>query len=80
MIKKSNIAEDINLEKLVYTDQEVQEMFGFNKFKMRQIRSKGLIAFLNTRPIKYTRKMIRDFVSYIDANPESITNQFLLKK
>jgi hypothetical protein len=77
MTKKFNIDEEPNFEKLIYTDAEVQVMFGFNKYKMRQIRSNGLIQYLDTRPIKYTRKMIRDFVAYIDKHPEIITNQSL---
>jgi hypothetical protein len=77
MTKNFNIDQEPNLEKLIYTDAEVQQMLGLNKFKMRQIRSNGLIQFLDTRPIKYTRKMIRDFVAYLDSHPEIITNQSL---
>lgn len=67
------------VRKPFYTDADMLEMFGFSKRKMRQLRVNGIIEYCNTRPIRYTIKMVQDFLDKVDNNPNIISSAFYKK-
>lgn len=67
---------ELIVKKPLYTDKDMLEMFGFSKKKMRELRSKGIINYCNTRPVRYTHKMIDEFLKTIDSNPNIISSAY----
>jgi hypothetical protein len=59
----------LTLDKVLYTDSELSEMLGITKRHMRNLRKKGIINFFPTKPIRYTRNMVEEFVKAIERNP-----------
>jgi transcription initiation factor IIE alpha subunit len=59
----------LTLDKVLYTDTELATMLGISKRHLRNLRNRGLIEFFNTKPIRYTRNMIEDFIKAIEKNP-----------
>jgi hypothetical protein len=45
-------------------------MLGISKRHLRNLRNRGLIGFFNTKPIRYTRNMIEEFIKAIEKNPD----------
>lgn len=67
------------IRKPFYTDEDMTEMFGFSKRKMRELRVNGVIDYCNTRPIRYTIRMVEEFLSKVDNNPNIISSAFFKK-
>lgn len=59
----------LTLDKVLYTDSELAEMLGITKRHLRNLRKKGILNFFPTKPIRYTRNMVEDFVKAIERNP-----------
>jgi transcription initiation factor IIE alpha subunit len=59
----------LTLDKVLYTDTELATMLGISKRHLRNLRNRGLIEYCNTKPIRYTRNMIEDFIKAIETNP-----------
>jgi hypothetical protein len=59
----------LTIDKVLYTDSELSEMLGITKRHMRNLRKKGIINFFPTKPIRYTRNMVEEFVKAIERNP-----------
>jgi hypothetical protein len=59
----------LTIDKVLYTDSELSEMLGITKRHMRNLRKKGIINFFPTKPIRYTRNMLEEFVKAIERNP-----------
>jgi hypothetical protein len=74
MIKNSDM-EDLKLEKLLYTDRELQKMLGVTYRMLAWYRKNMFIAYIDTKPIRYTRKMIADFIDYANKYPESLVKR-----
>ena len=64
--------EELKLEKLLYTDKELREMLGVTYRTLAWYRKNMFIAYIDTKPIRYTRKMISDFIDYANKYPESL--------
>lgn len=62
----------LTLDRVLYTDEELRGMLGFTKKKLRVMRQKGVIEFCPSKPIRYTRRMIEDFISRVEKNPSII--------
>jgi hypothetical protein len=75
MIKKSDM-EEVKLEKLLYTDKELRLMLGVSARKLAIIRKNKLIVHCDTKPIRYTRKMIYDFLDYLNKYPSALQSKF----
>jgi transcription initiation factor IIE alpha subunit len=60
----------LTLDKVLYTDTELATMLGISKRHLRNLRNRGLIGFFNTKPIRYTRNMIEEFIKAIEKNPD----------
>jgi len=71
MIRKSEM-EELKLEKLLYTDKELRAMLGVTYRVLAWYRKNMYIAYIDTRPIRYTRKMIADFIDFANKYPESL--------
>lgn len=67
--------EDLKLEKLLYTDRELQKMLGVTYRMLAWYRKNMFIAYIDTKPIRYTRKMIADFIDYANKYPESLVKR-----
>lgn len=72
MIKKSDDILEPKLEKLLYTDKELRQMLGVTARKLAWYRKTGIISFIATNPIRYTAKMIQDFIEYANKYPEAL--------
>lgn len=59
----------LTLDKVLYTDSELAEMLGITKRHLRNLRKKGILNFFPTKPIRYTRNMVEEFVKAIERNP-----------
>jgi len=54
--------EDAKLDKLLYTDKELRGMLGITARRLAYYRKEKFIVYIDTNPIRYTRKMIQDFL------------------
>lgn len=59
----------LTIDKVLYTDSELAEMLGITKRHLRNLRKKGILNFFPTKPIRYTRNMVEEFVKAIERNP-----------
>ena len=59
----------LTVDKVLYTDSELAEMLGITKRHLRNLRKKGILNFFPTKPIRYTRNMVEEFVKAIERNP-----------
>lgn len=59
----------LTLDKVLYTDTELATMLGISKRHLRNLRTRGLIQYFDTKPIRYTRNMIEEFIKAIEKNP-----------
>lgn len=57
------------LNKVLYTNTELAEMLGVSKRHLRNLRNKGILSFFPTKPIRYTRNQIEEFIKAIEHNP-----------
>jgi hypothetical protein len=64
--------EDAKLDKLLYTDKELRGMLGITARRLAHYRKEKLIVYIDTNPIRYTRKMIQDFLEYVNKYPGSL--------
>ena len=58
--------EDARFDKLLYTDKELRGMLGITARKLAHYRKEKFIVYIDTKPIRYTRKMIQDFLEYVN--------------
>jgi hypothetical protein len=59
----------LTLDKVLYTDSELSKMLGITKRHLRNLRGKGILNFFPTKPIRYTRNMVEEFIKAIERNP-----------
>jgi hypothetical protein len=64
--------EDAKLDKLLYTDKELRGMLGITARRLAYYRKEKFIVYIDTNPIRYTRKMIQDFLEYVNKYPGSL--------
>jgi hypothetical protein len=60
----------LTLDKVLYTNTELATMLGISKRHLRNLRNKGVINFFPTKPIRYTRNQIEEFIKAIERNPD----------
>ena len=64
--------EDAKLDKLLYTYKELRGMLGITARRLSYYRKEKFIVYIDTNPIRYTRKMIQDFLEYVNKYPGSL--------
>lgn len=64
--------EDFKFDKLLYTDKELQKMLGCTARNTAWYRKNNFLQFIDTKPIRYTRKMIADFIDHANKYPDSL--------
>lgn len=57
------------IDKLLYLDTELVQMTGFTKRQLRGARNKGYLRCMRTKPLRYTKTMINNFLKLIEEDP-----------
>jgi hypothetical protein len=71
---------ELPITKLFYYNEDVIEMTGFTKRQLRSARKQGYLRCMKTRPMRYTKNMIVEFLETIEDDPTIMMDKNLNRK
>jgi len=71
---------ELPINKLFYSIDDVIEMTGFTRRQLRSARKRGYLRCMNTRPMRYTKVMIVEFLETIEDDPTIMMDKNLNPK
>jgi hypothetical protein len=71
---------ELPINKVFYYNEDVMEMTGFTKRQLMSARRLGYLRCMPTRPRRYTKNMIIEFLENIEEDPTIMMDKNLNPK
>lgn len=71
---------ELPINKIFYYNTDIIEMTGFTKRQLMSARKHGYLRCMPTRPMRYTKTMILEFLQTIEGDPTIMMDRNLNPK